>query len=71
MVQLGKVVENLMVDVFPSNAKLRDRAIRIARELTGAEESAAVEALELAEWSIPQALPRLTPKSPPRTRQDR
>ena len=59
MVQLGKVAENLMIDVFPSNAKLRDRAIRIVRELTGATAEAAAAALERHDWSIPQALPGL------------
>jgi N-acetylmuramic acid 6-phosphate etherase len=32
-VQLGKVYENLMVDLRATNEKLRDRAIRILREL--------------------------------------
>jgi N-acetylmuramic acid 6-phosphate etherase len=35
MVQLGKAYENLMVDVMPTNAKLRDRARRIV-EAAGA-----------------------------------
>jgi N-acetylmuramic acid 6-phosphate etherase len=35
MVRLGKVYENLMVDVRATNAKLRDRAARIVQELTG------------------------------------
>ncbi len=35
MVRLGKVHGNLMVDVRASNAKLRDRAERMVRELTG------------------------------------
>ena len=59
MVQLGKVVENLMIDVFPSNAKLRERAIRIVRELTGATDAAAAAALQRHDWSIQQALPSL------------
>ncbi len=59
MVQLGKVVENLMIDVFPSNAKLRERAIRIVRELTGVTATAAAAALEQHDWSIPLALPGL------------
>ncbi|MHB1309226.1 MAG: N-acetylmuramic acid 6-phosphate etherase, partial [Limisphaerales bacterium] len=45
MVRLGKVVSNLMVDLHPSNAKLRDRAVRIVRELTGLDESSAHNAL--------------------------
>src|SRR5204862_5383494 len=36
MSRTGKVLSNLMVDLNPSNAKLRDRAVRIVRELTGA-----------------------------------
>lgn len=34
MVQIGKVVENLMVDLNPSNEKLKARAIRIVFQLT-------------------------------------
>ena len=56
MVQLGKVVENLMVDVHPTNAKLRDRAIRIVQDLTGVARETAAEALEHHEWSIQRAL---------------
>ncbi len=37
MVRLGKVHGNLMVDLTPSCAKLRDRARRILRDLAGAE----------------------------------
>ncbi len=35
MVRMGKVYENLMVDLKASNAKLRDRAARIVSTLTG------------------------------------
>jgi N-acetylmuramic acid 6-phosphate etherase len=56
MVQLGKVVENLMVDVQPTNAKLRDRALRILQELTGASAEAASEALVRSRWSVKKAL---------------
>lgn len=41
MIQYGKVYENLMVDVQPRNAKLRDRAQRILIELTGLDDGAA------------------------------
>lgn len=34
MIQLGKVYKGYMVDVVPSNKKLRNRAIRIIREIT-------------------------------------
>jgi N-acetylmuramic acid 6-phosphate etherase len=45
MVRLGKVASNLMVDVNPSNAKLRTRAVRIVQELTGRGASAAESGL--------------------------
>jgi N-acetylmuramic acid 6-phosphate etherase len=45
MVRLGKVMDNLMVDLNPSNAKLRDRAARMVMELTGVAYAEAVEAL--------------------------
>lgn len=55
MVQLGKVRSNLMVDLHPSNAKLRHRAVRIVRELIGAGESEARRALERNGWVIKKA----------------
>lgn len=58
MVRLGKVVSNLMVDLNPSNAKLRDRAVRIVRELTGVSTDAAHAALERSAWVIQDALKR-------------
>jgi N-acetylmuramic acid 6-phosphate etherase len=59
MVQIGKVRSNLMIDVNASNAKLRDRAVRILRDLTGADEVRARRALERAGWAIPDAYRRL------------
>jgi N-acetylmuramic acid 6-phosphate etherase len=44
MTRLGKVHENLMVDVQPTNAKLRARARRIVRALTGRDPEAALKA---------------------------
>jgi len=44
MTRLGKVHENLMVDVQPTNAKLRARAHRIVQELTGKDPEAALKA---------------------------
>jgi len=59
MVQTGKVIGNLMVDLNPSNVKLRDRAMRIVRELTGADETTAKHALEGSRWVVKEALLRL------------
>jgi N-acetylmuramic acid 6-phosphate etherase len=48
MVRLGKVYGNLMVDVRPTNAKLRARAVRIVATLTGLAEPAAAALLRRA-----------------------
>jgi N-acetylmuramic acid 6-phosphate etherase len=47
MVRLGKVYGNLMVDVQPTNVKLRARSIRIVREATGVDADTAAQALAL------------------------
>jgi N-acetylmuramic acid 6-phosphate etherase len=59
MVQLGKVVSNLMVDVKASNEKLRDRATRITQALTSADYAAARAALEGTGWKIKRACARV------------
>jgi N-acetylmuramic acid 6-phosphate etherase len=56
MVQLGKVMSNLMVDVNPGNVKLRDRALRIVRELTGSDSGTARAALEQCGWAVKRAV---------------
>lgn len=45
MVGLGKTYGNLMVDVSPSNEKLRGRALRIVTAATGCDREVAAEAL--------------------------
>lgn len=60
MVRLGKVQSNLMVDLNPSNVKLRARAIRIVRELTGSDETTATEALKKSGWVVKDAINALT-----------
>ena len=59
MVRLGKVMSNLMVDVKASNVKLRDRAVRITRDVTGADYATAQAALEQVDWDIPRAARQL------------
>jgi N-acetylmuramic acid 6-phosphate etherase len=56
MVQLGKVYENLMVDLRASNAKLRDRAARIVGELTGLDRAAAANLLAQAGGQVKRAV---------------
>jgi N-acetylmuramic acid 6-phosphate etherase len=60
MVQMGKVVSNLMVDLNASNAKLRDRAVRIVQDLTGADAVSAQSALEKSKWIVKTACQQLT-----------
>jgi len=55
----GKVMSNLMIDLKPSNSKLRGRAIRIVQDLTGADEAAARLALESSGWVIRHACAKL------------
>lgn len=56
MVKLGKVYENLMVDVNATNAKLVARAKRIVMQATGCDELLAAELLESAEQNAKLAI---------------
>jgi N-acetylmuramic acid 6-phosphate etherase len=62
MVRVGKVLSNLMVDVKPTNVKLRDRAVRIVRTLTSANEKSARAALIRCGWIIKGAVASLRKK---------
>ncbi|MEQ1850662.1 MAG: N-acetylmuramic acid 6-phosphate etherase, partial [Chthoniobacteraceae bacterium] len=62
MARTGKVMSNLMIDLNPSNTKLRDRAARMVQELTGADPSAARRALEGSDWNIRKACDALAPR---------
>ncbi len=52
MVRLGKVYDNLMVDVVATNEKLRRRAVRLVRMLAGVDEERAFELLAAAAGSV-------------------
>ncbi|MBL0926594.1 MAG: N-acetylmuramic acid 6-phosphate etherase [Phycisphaerales bacterium] len=56
MVRLGKVYENLMVDLRASNAKLLDRAARIVGELTGLGRPASFDLLGRAGGAVKTAV---------------
>ncbi len=56
MVRLGKVYENLMVDVRPTNAKLRRRAVRILQQASGAGAEDARRALQATGYEVKPAL---------------
>lgn len=56
MVKLGKVYENLMVDVHASNHKLRERAKSILMESTKTKYEEAESALEQADMQVKPAI---------------
>ncbi len=56
MVKLGKVYENLMVDVKASNIKLTERARKIVSQCAGVEEADAKRALEETEYDVKLAI---------------
>jgi N-acetylmuramic acid 6-phosphate etherase len=69
MVRLGKTYGNLMVDVQSTNAKLRERAVRIVMEATGVDDPAARKALEEAGGEVKTAIVALAlGESPEATR---
>jgi N-acetylmuramic acid 6-phosphate etherase len=56
MVRLGKTYGNLMVDLRTTNAKLRDRSIRILQSLTGFDRPNAIAQLEAANGELKTAI---------------
>ncbi|MFT8424873.1 MAG: N-acetylmuramic acid 6-phosphate etherase [Liquorilactobacillus sp.] len=56
MVKNGKVYQNLMVNVLPTNKKLVDRAVRIIAETTGCSDGDARQKLEEAKQNVPIAI---------------
>ncbi|MHA6630967.1 N-acetylmuramic acid 6-phosphate etherase [Pseudonocardia sichuanensis] len=59
MVRLGKTYGNLMVDLNASNAKLRERAIRMVATITGEPQDRAAAALEASDMQVKLAILRL------------
>jgi len=56
MVRLGKAYDNLMVDLQPTNAKLRDRARRIVAAAAGVDRGEAERLLSLAGNEVKTAI---------------
>jgi N-acetylmuramic acid 6-phosphate etherase len=52
MVRLGRVYRGMMVDMRPTNVKLRQRAVRIVAAIAGCAEDAAVAALARADGDV-------------------
>jgi len=56
MIRGGRTKGDLMVDLRPTNAKLRSRAIRMVRDELGVDEDAARTKLEASGWSVRRAI---------------
>lgn len=56
MVKIGKVYKNYMIDVKPTNEKLKKRAIKIVAQIVNVEESIAQNVLEKNNYKIKSAV---------------
>ncbi|WP_372632460.1 N-acetylmuramic acid 6-phosphate etherase [Cohnella sp.] len=56
MIRLGKVYQNLMMDLHASNQKLKERSLRIVMEATGADYEAASRAMKEADNHVKTAI---------------
>ena len=56
MIKIGKTYENFMIDLMPTNEKLKDRAIRIVSEIAGVQTSIALETLMDSDWKVKTAI---------------
>lgn len=62
MVKTGKVYENMMINLKPTNKKLRERMIGIVIEMTGLSHDDAEKLLSENDFSIPKAVESLKKK---------
>ena len=56
MIKIGKTYENFMIDLMPTNEKLKDRAIRIVAELAQVNASTALKTLLECGWEVKVAI---------------
>ena len=56
MIKIGKTYQNFMIDLNPTNEKLKDRAIRIAAQIANTTHAKAFETLEKCNWEIKTAI---------------
>lgn len=56
MIRQGKVYQNVMIDVMPTNKKLVDRACRIIRAVTGVSHEQAAKLLQQADKNVGLAI---------------
>lgn len=56
MIKIGKTYENFMIDLMPTNEKLKDRAIRIVSEIAEVNASTALKTLLECNWEVKTAI---------------
>ena len=56
MIKIGKTYENFMIDLMPTNEKLKDRAIRIVSEIADVSASTALKTLLESDWKVKTAI---------------
>lgn len=56
MIKTGKVYENLMINLRPTNEKLSHRTERIVSDITGVSETEAAVLLKQSDWNIRRAV---------------
>ena len=56
MVQIGKTYKNYMIDVKPTNEKIRKRALEIVKDITNKDEKTALEVLNECDWNVKTAV---------------
>ena len=59
MIKIGKTYENFMIDLMPTNEKLKDRAIRIVSEIACVQAATALETLMNCDWKVKTAITML------------
>lgn len=56
MIKIGKTYQNFMIDLNPTNEKLKDRAIRIVAQIANTTHVKAFEVLEKCNWEVKTAV---------------
>ncbi len=56
MIKIGKTYQNFMIDLNPTNEKLKDRAIRIVAQIADTTHVKAFEVLEKCNWEVKTAV---------------
>ena len=59
MIRSGRTKGDLMIDLRATNAKLRERAVRMVRDMAGVDEDAARHGLEANGWNVRKAIDAL------------